>query len=408
MRKLQMTIVTLLFAVPMMSAPVPGSFELIATYHVSGEVAEIAAATPDGKTVVYTDSEEEEIGFVSLVNPAVPVEIGTLEVDGEPTSVAITGDGRFALVAVNAENSYLAVVSMKSRQVVREIPLFGQPDSVAISPDGRFAAVAIENERQDEDEPMPQAPAGFLTIVNLVGPVSAWSTRDVSLSGIADRFPTDPEPEFVTINQRNIAAVTLQENNHVVLVNLVDGTIVDDWSVGSTSHLADLQDNGIISFTDMLVNARREPDAIAWTRGGNLVTANEGDYDLDLADGEFVGGRDFTIFSAEGDVLFEPGSSLEEAAAALGLYPDSRSDAKGVEPEGVAVGKYRGSDLLFVGAERGNFVAVYSLRDETRPELLQILPTGRRPEGLVTIENRGLFLTSNEGNGTLSIFQYVK
>jgi hypothetical protein len=47
------------------------------------------------------------------------------------------------------------------------------------------------------------------------------------------------------------------------------------------------------------------PDAIAWTPGGHLLTANEGDYDVDLADGEFSGGRDFTVFAATGKVLFE-------------------------------------------------------------------------------------------------------
>jgi hypothetical protein len=46
----------------------------------------------------------------------------------------------------------------------------------------------------------------------------------VSLTGIADRFSEDPEPEFVSINKDNIAAVTLQENNHIVLVSLQSGT----------------------------------------------------------------------------------------------------------------------------------------------------------------------------------------
>jgi hypothetical protein len=35
---------------------------------------------------------------------------------------------------------------------------------------------------------------------------------------------TDPEPEFVDINARNQAVVTLQENNHVVVVNLRKGS----------------------------------------------------------------------------------------------------------------------------------------------------------------------------------------
>jgi hypothetical protein len=29
-------------------------------------------------------------------------------------------------------------------------------------------------------------------------------------------YPTDPEPEYVSINDNNVAVVTLQENNHIV------------------------------------------------------------------------------------------------------------------------------------------------------------------------------------------------
>ena len=43
------------------------------------------------------------------------------------------------------------------------------------------------------------------------------------LTGLAERFPDDPEPEYVSINASNQAAVTLQENNHVVIVDLATG-----------------------------------------------------------------------------------------------------------------------------------------------------------------------------------------
>ena len=135
------------------------------------------------------------------------------------------------------------------------------------------------------------------------------------------------------------------------------------------------------------------------------MTANEGDYDLDLADGEFSGGRDFTVFSATGEVLFEPGAALELEAVRHGHYPDERSENKGIETEGVAVGVYDQRTFLFVGSERGNFVAVYRLDDETDPEFVQILPTGIGPEGLLPIPQRGLFVTANEEDGTISIFQ---
>jgi hypothetical protein len=139
----------------------------------------------------------------------------------------------------------------------------------------------------------------------------------------------------------------------------------------------------ISKFVNKIVDSRREPDAIAWTPDGRLVTANEGDYALDLREGEFSGGRDFTVFFETGDVLFEPGAALELQAVRHGHYPDDRSEDRGVETEGVAVGVYAQHTFLFIGAERGNFVAAYRLDDETNPEFVQILPTGIGPEGLL-------------------------
>ena len=110
-------------------------------------------------------------------------------------------------------------------------------------------------------------------------------------------------------------------------------------------------------------------------------------------------------FLRTGEVLFEPGAALELQAVRHGHYPDERSENKGIEPEGVAVGVYDHRTFLFVGSERGNFVAVYRLDDETHPEFVQILPTGVGPEGLLPIPQRGLFVTANEEDGTISIFQ---
>jgi YVTN family beta-propeller protein len=390
------------------SGPPVGVFERVATYDVTGTVAEIIASTPDGEALIYTDSASQEIGFVTITDPRHPAGGGSLAMPGEPTSVAVTPDGAWALVAVHGSSQdALVVVDPKTRTVATTIILGGQPDSVAVSADGRYAAIAIENERNEDVNggEMPQSPPGFLTIVDLVGAPPAWATRDVALTGLAARFPDDPEPEYVSINASNQAAVTLQENNHIVIVDLATGAVVTHWPAGTTTHAADTAGDNDIQFVDQIVNARREPDAIAWTPGGRLITANEGDYDLDLADGEFVGGRDFTVFSNTGEVVFEPGAALELEAVRHGHYPDERSAAKGTEPEGIAVAAYDDQTFLFVGSERGNFVAVYRLDDEARPEFVQLLPTGAGPEGLLPIPQRGLFVTANEEDGTVSIFR---
>jgi DNA-binding beta-propeller fold protein YncE len=384
-----------------------GHFEPLATYHVSGEVAEIVACTPDGDTLIYTDSASQVIGFVDISNPALPAEISTLAAGGEPTSVAVTPGGRWALAVVHGSPDQLLVIDLRDRTIERTLVLGGQPDSIAISPDGWYAAVVIENERDEDvdDGRMPQPPPGFLTIVRLFGPPSFWSTRTVSLTGFGNRFPTDPEPEFVDINDDHEAAVTLQENNTVVIVDLERARVIEHWSAGTTTHPADLQNDGFVIFDDVLLNARREPDAVVWTPRGNLITANEGDYTVDLATGEFVGGRNFTIFSRRGNVVFDAGSSLEEAAAAVGLYSDSRSASKGCEIEGAEIGVFDDRTFAFIGSERCNFVAVYRLDFRDKPRLIQILSTGDRPEGLLAIPRRDLFVTANEGDGTISIFK---
>ncbi len=158
-------------------------FVPVATLEVSGDVAEILAATPDGRTVLYTDSAAQEVGFLDLTRPQAPRQLGAVPVDGEPTSVAVTRDGRYALVAVDTSPSFtapsgeLVVLDVRTRRVVSTLQLGGQPDSVALSPDGDFAAIAVENQR-DEDEAggfPPQLPAGFLSVVELTGRPSSWT-----------------------------------------------------------------------------------------------------------------------------------------------------------------------------------------------------------------------------------------
>lgn len=64
--------------------------------------------------------------------------------------------GPYALVVANTRSSFiepsglLLVVELASRTIVRMLALDGQPDSIAVRPDRRYAAIAIENER-DED-----------------------------------------------------------------------------------------------------------------------------------------------------------------------------------------------------------------------------------------------------------------
>ena len=376
--------------------------------------AEIVAASGDGMTLIYSNSPKGEIGFVDITNPAAPVALGHLDMGGEPTSVTVLGG--YALVAVNTSADYvntsgkLAVVDIATRTMVREIALPGQPDSVAVSKDGKYVAVVIENERDENlgDGAPPQAPAGSLVIVDSVGAPAAWTTRNVAMTGIATLFPSDPEPEYVDINEDNIAVVTLQENNHIALVDLKTGTITAHFSAGVVSlNGIDKTDDrpGLISLVESLVDVKREPDGVSWISKTQFVTANEGDLN--------GGSRSFTVFNKDGSVAYDSGNALDHLMTRLGHYNDRRSDAKGNEPENAEFARFEGTDYLFVASERSSVVAVYDLSTQNSPIHKQTLPAGVGPEGVLTIPGRNLLVAASEEDerggvvrSVVNIYQY--
>lgn len=379
------------------------SFNRIATFPVflnssieNETVAEIVTASKDGNTLIYTDGKMEAIGFVNIKNAKKPKPAGMVMVGGEPTSVAIKG--RFALAAVNTSADFkhpsgkLVVIDVRSQRIKNEIELGGQPDSIAVSPDGKYAAIVIENERDEDfnDGELPQAPAGKLVIVDLQGHPKRWGTRIVEMTGLQDMlFASDPEPEYVDINNNNIAVVTLQENNHIVLVDLPTGMIVNHFSAGTQDlDKIDIAKDSLIELDSSLTAVPREPDGVSWINDSLLVTADEGDLN--------GGSRGYTIYNVDGDIVFESGNTVEHAIVRHGHYPDKRAGKKGNEPENVEVGTFKGDKLLFVNSERASVTLVYDINDPSSPVLKQVLPTAVKPEGLLALPKRKLFVTAGE------------
>lgn len=383
------------------------SFNRIATFNVlenlpagadksKQTVAEIIAATADGKRLVYTDSPGKRLGFIDLDDPARPKAGGALSLGGEPTSVVVAG--RTALVGVVTSRNFkepaghIAVVNVDGRTVISTCDLGGQPDSLTLSPDGTFLAVAIENERDEKlnDGALPQLPAGNLTIFSMKnGAFDCASRRVIDLTGLAKIAPEDPEPEFVDINERNEAVVTLQENNHIVIVDLASGKIVSHFSAGMVdTHGIDTKRDGVIDLSGSAKAVPREPDAVRWLDNDRFVTADEGDWN--------GGSRSFTIFRRDGSVTYSSGNSLDHLAVRLGHYNDKRNK-KGVEPEGIAVGRFGKDRLIFVGLERASLVAVYQ-DTGGEPKFLQALPGGIGPEGLLALPALDLLVSAAESD----------
>jgi hypothetical protein len=364
-------------------------------------VAEIVAVSADGMTLAYTDGEQMGIGLIDIRNPAQPKPAGFLPVEGEPTSVTIA-HGK-VLAAVNSTKDFtqptghLAVFDLASRKAQGTCPLFGQPDSIALDKGGRHAVIVMENERDEKFNKgaIPQLPGGNLTIIPLsaTGMPDCTRSHPVALNGLAEIAPDDAEPELVKVNAQGIAVVTLQENNHIVLVDVAKRQVIKHFSAGAVDlKEIDRTRDGIINPSESAKGLLREPDAVAWLDNTRFVTANEGDYK--------GGSRSISIFNTDGKVEWDSGNFLDHEAMRLGHYPESRSAAKGNEPEGVEVGVFGKDTLIFVGSERSSLVTVWRDRGAGKaPEYLQALPAGSGPEGLTAIPQRGLLVVASENDG---------
>ena len=328
--------------------------------------------------------------------PGRPAAGGAIDLPGAPTSVAV--HGRWALVVAStrrrrstfdAPTGQLLVIDLRTRAVVRTIELAGQPDSIAVAPSGRYAAIVIENERDEDDNDglIPQLPGGSLQVLDLAGGRQRWTLRTVALTGLADIAPEDPEPEYVDINTRDQAVVSLQENNHLVDRRPPAGRVTADFSAGTvdiddvdtTEESLGPQGAGVISLDGSLDDRRREPDAVQWIDDHTFATANEGDY----VDAERCRGRQPQLHHLrhQGRGRVRGGQQLRARDRARRALPRGRSENKGNEPEGLEVGRYRGRRTCSSPPSGPTSSASTTCPGRT-PRFLQLLPTGIGPEGL--------------------------
>jgi len=387
-------------------------------------VAEISAVSEDGNTFIHTDALAHRIGFVDITDPGNPVGKGTLDLDADlglpnasPTSVAVIGG--YVLVVVDTSDyasdvydfetpadsvvdrsGVLVVVDLATQEAVTTIDLEGQPDSIAVTPDKKHAAIAIENQRDEEGDIDPGVqPAGFLQLVDTSDPnPENWSADPIDLVGdavydaAADDLavPEDPEPEYVSVNPSGTKiALTLQENNGVVIIDVATAGVEKVWSAGTDSISGiDTAKDGVIDQTGSITDVPREPDAIGWIDDTHVATANEGDWN--------GGTRGWTIFDLDGAVVWDAGASIEDLATRVGLHNEDRAGKKGPEIEGLAVEAFGGKRYAFVGSERSNFVAVYDVSAPASPAFVQVLATTNGPEGILPVPSRDLLLVSSE------------
>lgn len=440
----------------------------------AGAVANSVDVRGDGLGVIAVESDPKtEAGWVVFFDARGRDgrSLGAVRVGALPDMVTFSADGRTVVVANEGEPA-----DDFSSDPEGSVSVIAAPKRVAAA--GQRDVRTADFRRFEH-----RLPHG----VRVFGPL------------VNSRYPRTAtlEPEYVAVDGRT-AYVTLQEANAMAVVDLREAKVTDINPLGSKDHgrfgIDPSDEDGAVSIRRVPVDGLYLPDGVAAysARGRTyLVTANEGDArewgdyvepsrikdlgedgvpaacpgvltDAQLADEELgrlnvttgsglrrdgscferlysFGGRSFSIWTTDGEQVFDSGDGFEwvVAAAVPEFFNsnhtesgfDGRSDDKGPEPEGVTIGEVRGRTYAFVGFERVGGIAVYDITDPRRAffvtyannrdfsvsvedggELAEAGDLG--PEGLTFIPAKDspvrgtpLLAVANEVSGTTTLFR---
>ena len=349
----------------------------------------------------------------------------------------------------------------KTRELVsgiNDIGVGALPDMLTFTHDGTKLLVANEGTPNTYGArigttvprvygPAPGDPAGSVTIIDM-------ETRTVlehaGLAGVPTvgdnvRLNTgmDFEPEYIAVTHDGTEAyVTLQEANAIGVLDLTTNKFTKIIGLGAKDfsqegNQIDPSNDGVVTFSSHAAKGLYMPDTIAthtWLGETYLVMANEGDFREDDGDRSnasgligaglplsnlrisntdssasnlfAAGARSFSIRDKTGNIIYDSGDFLDKKAHELGIYDDSRSRDKGVEPEGLTLLDLGGRTYAFVATERTltSAVAIFDITDPTDVSFVDMIVTegDLSPEGLDAYKYHGqtYLAISNEVPGS--------
>lgn len=383
------------------------------------------------------------------VNDYIAIRVGVL-----PDSVAFSADGRKIVVADEGQAGDVPADDVKgSISIIDVVAGVAESTATTLTFD-EFNDATIDGINQNPDA---------------VDFAHAVEPEYVAISA-------DSSTAYVTLQEMNALAIVDLNSKEIIDVK---GLGFKDHSLLSNALDASDKDNKVNIRTYENLYGLYQPDTIvSYQADGQtyIVTANEGDagdgfHDVDERvedltldatafpeaaslqtddelgrlkvvpylgqgeDGEFeklyaFGARSFSIWDSNGELVFDSGSDFEKITAGLfGLdfnndedenEADTRSDAKGPEPEALAVGQVGERTYAFVGMERMGGIAMYDITD---PRSVQFITyTNNRdltnidngdlaPEGMsfVAAEDSPtgspLLIVGNEISGTVAVYQ---
>lgn len=298
--------------------PVSLSLEKIGSY-ASGVFLQSAAEIPafDAKSQrgFIVNAQKGAVDVLDMRNPAQPVLLGSMDatalLSGASINSVAVHDGLVAVAVQAADKTApgrIALYRADTLQLQGHAQVGSLPDMLTFTPDGKTVLVANEGEPSNDYQVDPQGSISVVDISNPAAPsvrtagFEAFNHRkaDLLAQGVRIFGPTadgkstttvaqDLEPEYIAVAADGRTAwATLQENNALAVIDVINARITDVVPLGYKDHglsenaldYSD-SDNRIHITTAPGLLGMYQPDAIASYQAvdGNtyLVTANEGD-----------------------------------------------------------------------------------------------------------------------------------
>ena len=368
---------------------------------------------PEGSVTIVdvrggiANAKARQVTFESFNNAALDPSVriygpnASVAQDLEPEYIAVDHNSKTAYITLQ-ENNAIAVIDIKSA-TVESINGLGFKDYT----DPRFKLDA-----SDRDTP-GSSNVGIFNVRN-------W-------------------PVFGMYLPDSIAAHQYRNETFLITANEGDAREYDGFEeearVGSLSlDQASFAAKGFPDVTNGLSGLRNNDNL-----GRLNVTTTLGDANGDGVYEELytLGGRSFSIWTADGRQVFDSGFAFEQityAAAPLFFNAsnddnnfDSRSDNKGPEPEAVTIGKAYGRTYAFIGLERTGGVMVYDITNPYDVRFVQYINNrdftadveseaagDLGPEGIHFISEDDsptgvpMIAVANEISGTTTLYEFVQ
>jgi len=316
-----------------------------------------------------------------------------------------------------------------------------EPEYISITPDGNTAFVTLQ---ENNAIGILDIATGTFTDIVPLG-FKSWLGLPLDGSDKGTYTPLTNLPVFGQYMPDGIGSFTGSDGKaYYIIAN--EGDDRNDFMSPDAVKLKD-----IASYVDPVSGHNFSLDSGLIAKYGNLLSTSAiGNLRISLAPGnngdingdgvieqiQAYGARSFSILNADGTIVFDSGSQIEQFAASTGsfnsadpatsgIFVDTRSDNKGPEPEGIAIGQIGGKTLAFVGLERaGGAIMVYDVTDPLHVSFVQSLhnpddskalsgdgaESGAGPEGLTFVSSdsspsgQNLLFISNEYAKTVSLF----